>query len=786
MSAETGRPRTASRTIWVYRGALLVGVPVLFFAGLELGLRVCGFGHPSSFLIPDEKPGCYRTNPDFVSLFLPGNFDLRSVNFRVAKDKPANTLRVVVLGESAAQGIPVPTFGFANQLRVQLRARYPGREIEVLNTGIVAINSHVVYQVARDLVPFHPDLFVVYMGNNEVVGPYGPGCAYLSDTPPLWVIRLSVFARSTRIGQGLSWILARAALHSGKAAEWGGMAMFVQNAVRGDDPRLDVVYQNYRQNLRDIVHLAMDAGAKTLLCTVVSNLKDCPPLLSVHRPGLAPAELAAWEEKFTQGRLSWKLGDPDARPALEAALKIDPTYADAWYMLGSLALAEGEAGRAREDLVQAQHWDALRFRPDPRINEIVRQVAAQSGPSVGLLDAALEMGSDPQSVGPRLAGREILFEHVHFDWAGNEAIAAAMSDWAVKLLGGAAPGSTSLESAAVARAMGYTEHERLPMLLRIEVLVRKPPFSNQLTYPEDEGRLSQAIAAATERARSPEVLRSAFAEANAAIAADPANPLLAGILEGIDLDLGDLPGALIQARRAKGLLPREFALDADEASILMQLGRYDESESILLSAARSGADLDLLAPVYADFYSRTKRFDEGFRFLDQALAKRPGDRRLLIVRASLLRVKGDLPAAEAGFGAVLRLDPSNEEALEGLIQVFGAEGKNEEVDRQSLASGDFQMRNQANDLRAAKVVEAKGDAEAAIRYLAAAERSGPANATFELSLALKYYQQHRMDEMLLHVAEARLLSLGEGRPSVTASIDALILRMKAEIAASRR
>ena len=107
----------------------------------------------------------------------------------------------MVLGESAAQGIPVPSFGFAAQLRAQLRARYPGKNIEVINTGIVAINSHVVYQIARELAGFSPDLFVVYLGNNEVVGPYGPGCAYLSEMPPLWVIRLSVFVRSTRTGQ---------------------------------------------------------------------------------------------------------------------------------------------------------------------------------------------------------------------------------------------------------------------------------------------------------------------------------------------------------------------------------------------------------------------------------------------------------------------------------------------------------------------------------------------------------------------------------------------------------
>jgi hypothetical protein len=194
---------------WLYRALLAIGGPLLVLAALELGLRLGGYGHSPAFLIPDpDRPGFLRTNPAFASLFLPASFDLRPLNFRVAAQKPPNTLRVVVLGESAAQGVPVPSFGFAPQLRAQLRACYPGRNIEVIDTGIVAINSHVIYRIARDVRMLQPDWFVVYAGNNEVVGPYGPGCAYLNRMPPLWVIRLSVALRGTRTGQWLTQTLA--------------------------------------------------------------------------------------------------------------------------------------------------------------------------------------------------------------------------------------------------------------------------------------------------------------------------------------------------------------------------------------------------------------------------------------------------------------------------------------------------------------------------------------------------------------------------------------------------
>ena len=76
---------------WAPRIALAVGIPVLAFLGLECGLRLAGYGRSAAFLIPDEKPGYLRTNPDFASLFLPGNFDLRPLNLRIAEHKGAGT-----------------------------------------------------------------------------------------------------------------------------------------------------------------------------------------------------------------------------------------------------------------------------------------------------------------------------------------------------------------------------------------------------------------------------------------------------------------------------------------------------------------------------------------------------------------------------------------------------------------------------------------------------------------------------------------------------------------------
>jgi len=767
--------------LWLYRTALAVGIPVALFLALEFGLRLAGYGRPTTFLIPDDKPGYFRTNPDYARLFLPGSFDLRPLNLRVSRHKAPGAVRIVLLGESAAQGVPVPSFAFAPQLRAQLRAHYPGREIEVIDTGIVAINSHVVYQIARELARFEPDLFVVYMGNNEVVGPYGPGCAYLSQMTPLWIIRASVFVRSTRTGQLVGALVGRLSPRSRRPAEWGGMSMFVDSAVTGDDPRLATVYSNFEENLRDIVKAASGAGAKTILCTVVANLKDCPPFLSRHRPGFSQAELSAWQGAFDEGRLAWRLGESErARARLAEALRIDPQYADTHFMLGSLDLRAGDTEAARRHLVDALHWDALRFRPDPRINEIVREVARGGRYGARLLDAALAMGADPYSNAPP-SGREILFEHVHLDWNGSYLLARMMAQSAAAaVFGGRESSSGWLDSAACADALAYTQHERLPMLLRIDVLTRKPPFTNQLTYVQDEARMAREIDAATQVARKPETLGRAAEVSRAALARDPENPALAGILEGIDLDLGDLTGALGMARRADELLPRDYALSADEATILMRLGRSAEAEKVLMQAVGSGADLDLLAPVLLNFWTWLKRFDDAERFLDAAVAGHPGDLRLRLGRAGLALSAGENAEAEAEYRAVLAEDPSNEGALEALVGFLTQMGRNSEAENVSLATADQQPRNQGNNLRASKICEARGDDSRSAHFLEAAERSGPVNATFELTLALKLYRLKRRAEMMTRLAEARSLSMHEGNPAVTESIERLIARMRAE------
>ncbi len=452
-------------------------------------------------------------------------------------------------------------------------------------------------------------------------------------------------------------------------------------------------------------------------------------------------------------------------------------------MLGSLDLQAGDIEAARQQLIDAEHWDALRFRPDPRINEIIRRVARANGASASLLDAAALMGSDPTSSAPP-AGRGLFFEHVHFDWDGNYLLARSMAVAAETALFGTKKSSFSwLDSPECAAALAYTAHERLSVLQKIAPIVQNPPFTNQLTYCEDQARMAHELALARADRDDPEKLRLAKETARVASSNDPDNADLAKTEEEIDDDMGDLGGALAEARRAQDLQPRNFALATDEAIKLSRLGRYKEAEGLLNQTATSSSpgEVAWMAPAYSDVFTRTGRLEEGRRYLDEEISRRPDDESLRLIRGRLARLAGDNASAEHEFRAVLSADPSSQAALEALVELLVGMGQTSAAEKEILAAVDHQPRNQANNIRAAAIDNTHGNGEQSIRCLLAAERSGPMASGIELHLAQELFKQRRLDDALDHLAEARRISLYEGDSAATESIERIITHILSQM-----
>ena len=194
------------RRLWLFRIIVLTVFPILLLVVVELSLRIAGYGFFPHAIMKCQVEGrdAYCDNVKFGWRFFPRNIARESEPFIFPADKPDDTYRIFILGASAAQGTPEPAFGFGRILQKMLKDKYPAVDFEIINTAMTAINSHVVLQIAKDCARHEPDLFIVYLGNNEVTGPYGAGTVYTLPLANLSVIRTGIALKATRMGQLLT------------------------------------------------------------------------------------------------------------------------------------------------------------------------------------------------------------------------------------------------------------------------------------------------------------------------------------------------------------------------------------------------------------------------------------------------------------------------------------------------------------------------------------------------------------------------------------------------------
>lgn len=484
----SSRPKHAGRKVWAFRLIALVGIPALLFGGLEIGLRLAGFGYPTKALIEREFDG--RTmcmpNAQFGWRFFPHQMAREfDSGLYFEKKKAPGTFRIFVLGGSAARGTPEQVYSFGRVLEAMLGAMYPDTRFEVYNAAMTAINSHVVLEIAKDCARYEPDLFVVYMGNNEVVGPFGPGTVLTSAPPSLPLIRASNAIKATRIGQLGESLLGSSSSGGSPTKKWAGMAMFLDKQVRADSAAMKPVYHHFERNLRDICRVARRAGAQVIVSNVPVNLRECPPFASLHRTDLGEQEEETWQESFEEGvRLENGGIYRRAVERYEAAAAIDDSHAELQFRLGRSNWEVGEFEKARSHYHSAMRHDTLRFRADERINRVIRTVAdGRSGEGIRFADsvAAFEAGSPH-----RIPGTNLFYEHVHLNFAGNCLLARTIFPHIQAVLPpDAKPRGDLLGQEQVARRIAYTKFDEFTDLQTMyQEYLDKPPFTNQI-YHED-------------------------------------------------------------------------------------------------------------------------------------------------------------------------------------------------------------------------------------------------------------------------------------------------------------
>ncbi len=363
-----------------------LGLALALVVGLEVGLRAFGVAaeRPASRLIYQQV-----FTPVLTSSLLPNGAEVlatadRRLPFQwVAREKPANSLRVFVFGGSASAGLGYsPNGTFARELERMLAAAYPERAVEVVNFGIVALATAQVRVLVEDAVALgQPDWVLVYAGNNEFLEVHSERFAALTRNRGA---ALAQAVRDTRLARLVARpkpldprvveesISTRALARSDQRVAHRELMAHVELDQATENEHFD----RYEHNLASMARAAGRGGARAVLTAPAVNwrwrsLEDRPgdwveALLAAEGIESAPDE---------RSRLEAALGLLDRR--IERAAK-----RDLWERLHERAEVRerlGDFAGAAEDYRASLQADPHLRRAVDRMTDLAAQAAAETG-----------------------------------------------------------------------------------------------------------------------------------------------------------------------------------------------------------------------------------------------------------------------------------------------------------------------------------------------------------------------------------------------------------------------
>jgi len=480
---------------FAFRLLLVLAGPLIFFGLLEGALCLTGAFEPLSVVRQVKHNGkmFWTAEPSYARFVLQRENAPPPSQLWLPVEREPGRLRVVMLGESAVAGFPLEEFNLGRMTRVLWDKSFPDEPMEMATIAMTGINSHILRVFAREAMQLDPDVVVLYIGHNEVIGPYGPISNFAGALPSESLAQLSLWVRNTRTGRAMKRGVETVArlIPSAKQASWIGLEEYSQARMAADDPALDRMLGQTRENLRAIIRTALDHGCKVLVCVPAVNLTDWPPLAT------------------TEGAVE--------------------TSASAAYAKARELEAAGQREEAWELYRRACDLDLLRLRADSRVRQMQRDLVAEfSTPDVAMIDADLWMHEwNPEF----RSDHDYFLEHVHLTFEGRVAVASLIVDGLAELTGrvpalGVGRGdhasidewwrSFPQRSEHARSALLYTEFDEGHMWRLTEKLLRMDIFAGLSDRDERRAaatqRFDSQLAAARERLGD-EQIRSAYAAA---------------------------------------------------------------------------------------------------------------------------------------------------------------------------------------------------------------------------------------------------------------------------------
>ncbi|MCH7686944.1 MAG: hypothetical protein IH899_09725 [Planctomycetes bacterium] len=432
LSNRRRSPRKRRR--WPFRLCAVV-IAVLPFVLLEVCLRwldignprgdidrFSGFGSRQTLFEHDENAGVYKRVRSLGEFFGPQEFSVK---------KPANGFRVFCLGGSTLRGRPYQTdTAFPQWIQIELAARDATQAYEIINCGGVSYASYRLLPVLREVLQYQPDLIVVATGHNEFLEDRTYQSLKGRSEFRSWIEDRIYSLHTVTLAKN---IFASDSPRTDEEADSPGNSELSEKVVtrldsesgyasyHRDDQWQQQVLQQYEDSLRTMVDLCQDTNVPLILVNLGSNLRDCPPFKSEHKPGLSPEAESEWQTYFDQASKTEANDLQQALKQYQQAENIDSEYALLSYRIARCLDRLGRRDEAKEYFLRAKDLDICPLRMLEKTHSLVKSIAKETKTPLVDVRSLLEAQS-PHGI----PGNQWYLDHVHPTIGGHQQIATAL------------------------------------------------------------------------------------------------------------------------------------------------------------------------------------------------------------------------------------------------------------------------------------------------------------------------------------------------------------------------
>lgn len=334
-------------------------------------------------------------------------------------------LRLVVLGESSASGVPYQDrLSIGTIVGWKLGEVLAGRAVDVEVLARSGATLETMHEALAGLT-YRPDVLIVYCGHNEFSARFSwsaGGGSYYEDAngPGLWDTLASLPRRVSAVCDLMGQVADRLRIEA-VPPPWVTRHL-VDVPVYSPEEYAERL-RDYRTRLEDMAAHGRAVGAVTVLLVPPANDAGFEPSRSMLAPSTRRAERARVEAECRRAR-ALEATDPTlARAIYHSLTERHPGFAEAHFRLARLMERDGEWAAAYDHYVIARDHDGLPMRCPSDFQQVCRDVAAAQG--AALVDGQAVLRTE----GARGLLDDSLFnDGMHPSLRGHVALARAVLD----------------------------------------------------------------------------------------------------------------------------------------------------------------------------------------------------------------------------------------------------------------------------------------------------------------------------------------------------------------------